>query len=192
MRIAIGCDHAGLPLKETVAAVVKSAGHELLDLGTSTTERVDYPDYAKKVAKAILEGRAERGILLCGSGVGVCIAANKIKGIYAGVCHDTYSAHQSVEHDDMNVLCLGARIIGPELASEIVRAFLGATFSGEEARRRRGDPNHEIGSGKVWRPAPSDPTFDKGESGWYTLLLSASRPAREAGRFSGRRQPSVG
>jgi len=149
MRIAIGCDHAGFPLKETVAAVVKMAGHEPLDLGTYNTDRVDYPDYAKKVAKAILEGRAERGILVCGSGVGVCIAANKIKGIYAGVCHDTYSAHQSVEHDDMNVLCLGARIIGPEIASEIVRAFLGATFSGEERHKRRVAAIHEIEAGKI-------------------------------------------
>jgi len=149
MRIAIGCDHAGFPLKETVAAVVKMAGHEPLDLGTYNTDRVDYPDYAKKVAKAILEGRAERGILVCGSGVGVCIAANKIKGIYAGVCHDTYSAHQSVEHDDMNVLCLGARIIGPEIASEIVRAFLAATFSGEERHKRRVAAIHEIEAGKI-------------------------------------------
>ncbi|MCX6027455.1 MAG: ribose 5-phosphate isomerase B [Chloroflexi bacterium] len=149
MRIAIGCDHAGFPLKETVAAVVTMAGHEPLDLGTYDTDRVDYPDYAKKVAKAILEGRAERGILLCGSGVGVCIAANKIKGIYAGVCHDTYSAHQSVEHDDMNVLCLGARIIGPEIATEIVRAFLGATFSEEESHKRRVGIIREIEAGKV-------------------------------------------
>ena len=149
MRIAIGCDHAGFPLKVTVAAVVKMAGHEPLDLGTYNTDRVDYPDYAKKVAKAILEGRAERGILVCGSGVGVCIAANKIKGIYAGVCHDTYSAHQSVEHDDMNVLCLGARIIGPEIASEIVRAFLAATFSGEERHKRRVAAIHEIEAGKI-------------------------------------------
>lgn len=149
MRIAIGCDHAGFPLKETVAAVVKMAGHEPLDLGTYDTNRVDYPDYAQKVAKAILEGRAERGILLCGSGVGVCIAANKIKGIYAGVCHDTYSAHQSVEHDDMNVLCLGARIVGPEIATEIVRAFLGATFSGEERHQRRVGMIREIEAGKT-------------------------------------------
>jgi len=147
MRIAIGCDHAGFPLKETVAAVVKTAGHEPLDLGTYNRDRVDYPDYAKKVAKAILEGRAERGILLCGSGVGVCIAANKIKGIYAGVCHDTYSAHQSVEHDAMNVLCLGARIIGPEIAIEIVRAFLGATFSEEERHKRRVGLIREIEAG---------------------------------------------
>jgi ribose 5-phosphate isomerase B len=149
MRIAIGCDHAGLALKDTVAAVVRSAGHDPLDLGTFTSDRVDYPDYAKKVAKAILEGRAERGILVCGSGVGVCIAANKFKGIYAGVCHDTYSAHQSVEHDDMNVLCLGARVIGPEIAGEIVQAFLGATFSGEQRHERRVAMIRDIEAGKT-------------------------------------------
>ncbi len=149
MRIAIGCDHAGLALKEAVAATVKSSGHEALDLGTYTSDRVDYPDYAKKVAKAILEGRAERGILVCGSGVGVCIAANKIKGIYAGVCHDTYSAHQSVEHDDMNVLCLGARVIGPALADEIVQAFLAATFSEEDRHKRRVGMIHDLETGKT-------------------------------------------
>ena len=137
MRIAIGCDHAGFPLKETVAAVVKTAGHEPLDLGTYNRDRVDYPDYAKKVAKAILEGRAERGILLCGSGVGVCIAANKIKGIYAGVCHDTYSAHQGVQHDDMNVLSLGARVVGEELAFELARTFLEAAYLSSEKYQRR-------------------------------------------------------
>jgi ribose 5-phosphate isomerase B len=149
MRVAIGCDHAGFPLKETVAAAVKLAGHEPLDLGAYNSDRVDYPDYAKKVAQAVLEGRAERGILLCGSGVGVCIAANKIKGIYAGVCHDTYSAHQSVEHDDMNVLCLGARIIGPEIATEIVRAFLGAAFSDEERHKRRVGMIRDIEAGNM-------------------------------------------
>ncbi len=149
MRVAIGCDHAGFPLKEIVAAVVTMAGHEPLDLGAYNSDRVDYPDYAVKVGQAMLEGRADRGILLCGSGVGVCIAANKIKGIYAGVCHDTYSAHQSVEHDDMNVLCLGARIIGPELAAEIVRAFLGATFSNEERHKRRVGKIHDIEAGKA-------------------------------------------
>ncbi len=149
MRVAIGCDHAGFPLKETVAAVVKLAGHEPLDLGAYNSERVDYPEYAKKVAQAVLEGRADRGILLCGSGVGVCIAANKIKGIYAGVCHDTYSAHQAVEHDDMNVLCLGARIIGPEIAAEIVRAFLGAAFSNEDRHKRRVGMIRDIESGNM-------------------------------------------
>jgi ribose 5-phosphate isomerase B len=106
-------------------------------LGTHNTDSVDYPDYAKKIGEAILSGHAERGVLLCGSGVGACIAANKIPGIYAGVCHDTYSAHQGVEHDDMNVLCLGARIIGPEVAKELVEAFLSAKFTGEERHVRR-------------------------------------------------------
>ena len=109
----------------------------MLDLGTNSLRSVDYPDYAEKLGRAIQAGQAERGILLCGSGIGACIAANKLRGIYAGVCHDTYSAHQGVEHDDMNVLCLGARIIGPELVKEIVRAFLQARFTREERHLRR-------------------------------------------------------
>ena len=113
------------------------AGWEVLDLGTNSLRSVDYPDYAEKLGRAIQAGQAERGILLCGSGIGACIAANKLRGIYAGVCHDTYSAHQGVEHDDMNVLCLGARIIGPELVKEIVRAFLQARFTREERHLRR-------------------------------------------------------
>ncbi|MGD0574918.1 MAG: ribose 5-phosphate isomerase B [Anaerolineales bacterium] len=137
MRVALGFDHAGFPLKSTVVEAVRAAGQETVDLGTHNEQKVDYPDYAEKVARAILQGQAERGILVCGSGVGVCIAANKFKGIYAGVCHDTYSAHQAVEHDNMNVLCLGARIIGPELAAEIIRAFLGARFSQEPRHQRR-------------------------------------------------------
>lgn len=137
MKIAIACDHAGFPLKETVIQAVQKAGHEVLDLGTDSTASVDYPDFAEKLGKAIQNGQAERGILICGSGVGACIAANKMKGIFACLCHDTYSAHQGVEHDDMNVLCLGARIIGPELAVELVRAFIGAEFSNEERHRRR-------------------------------------------------------
>lgn len=112
-------------------------GHTVLDLGTDSTQSVDYPDYAEKVGRAILDGQAERGILLCGSGVGASIAANKMKGIYAGVCHDTYSAHQGVEHDAMNVLCMGPRIIGPELIKEIVAAFLRAEFSNDERHVRR-------------------------------------------------------
>lgn len=139
MRIAIGCDHAGFELKSTVVEVVRAAGHELLDFGTDSTAPVDYPDYAAAVAQAVSEGRAERGIVLCGSGVGACVAANKVRGVRAGVCHDSYSAHQGVEHDDMNVLCLGARIIGAALAPELVRAFLGAQFSGEERHQRRLD-----------------------------------------------------
>ena len=137
MRVAIAVDHAGFPLKDEVICVVRDAGHEVEDLGTFSTEPVDYPDYAEKVGRAILQGKAERGILVCGSGVGACVAANKIKGIYAGLCHDVYSAHQGVEHDDMNVLCLGARIIGPALVPELVLAFLKAEFSTVERHRRR-------------------------------------------------------
>jgi ribose 5-phosphate isomerase B len=137
MKIAVACDHGGFPLKETVIAVVRNAGHEVLDLGTDSAEAVDYPDYAEKLGRVIQSGQAERGILLCGSGVGACIAANKMKGVYAGICHDTYSAHQGVEHDDMNVLCLGARIVGPELVREIVAAFLGARFLGNDPGQER-------------------------------------------------------
>jgi ribose 5-phosphate isomerase B len=137
MRIVLGCDHAGFPLKRVVKDVVRDAGHQVVDVGTDSADPVDYPDITEKVGRAIVEGRAQRGVLLCGSGVGACIAANKIAGIYASVCHDTYSAHQAVEHDDMNVLCLGARIIGSELAREVVRAYLGAVFSKDERHRRR-------------------------------------------------------
>lgn len=137
MRIAVACDHAGFTLKDEVIAVIQSSGNDVLDLGTYNQEPVDYPDYAEKAARAILQGQAERGVLICGSGVGACIAANKIKGIYACVCHDTYSAHQGVEHDNMNVLCLGGRIIGVEPAKEIVAAFIKAKFSQEERHKRR-------------------------------------------------------
>jgi ribose 5-phosphate isomerase B len=137
MKIAIACDHAGLPLKETAMEVVKAAGYEPLDLGTFSPESVDYPDYAEKIGLTLQAGEAERGILICGSGVGASIAANKMNGVYAGLCHDTYSARQGVEHDDMNVLCLGARIIGPELAKELMAAFLSAQFSAEERHKRR-------------------------------------------------------
>lgn len=141
MKIAVACDHAGFPLKALIIDLVRLEGHEVFDLGTDNVNPVDYPDYAVKVGHSILSGMTDRGILLCGSGVGANIAANKINGIYAGVCHDTYSAHQAVEHDDMNVLCLGARIIGPEPAREIVIAFLRARFvgkdSGQERHKRR-------------------------------------------------------
>ena len=137
MIIAVACDHAGFPLKDVVLDVVRASGHEVLDLGTNSNEAVDYPDYAEKLGQAIQSGEAERGILLCGSGVGACIAANKLRGVYAGVCHDTYSAHQGVEHDDMNVLCLGARIIGPELVHELVAAFLAARFLGNDPGQER-------------------------------------------------------
>ena len=145
MKVAVATDHAGFPLKETVLEIVRAAGHEPIDLGTNNTASVDYPDMAEKLGRALLSGEAWRGILLCGSGVGACIAANKMNGIYAGVCHDTYSAHQAVEHDDMNVLCLGARIIGPEPAREIIQAFLGARFVGNDPGQER----HKRRVGKV-------------------------------------------
>src|SRR5947199_6809523 len=130
MKIVIGCDHAGLELKNTIADYLGKNGHQVVDVGTYTPDSVDYPDYAEKVGQAVLSGEAERGILICGSGVGASVAANKLKGIRAGLCHDVYSAHQGVEHDDMNVLCLGSRIIGVELAAELVNAFLGARYLG--------------------------------------------------------------
>ncbi len=137
MRIVVGADHRGYALKETIAARLRSSGHEVLDVGTDGEEPVDYPDYALAVGKALRSGEAERGILVCGSGVGASIAANRLPGVRAGLCHDTYSAHQGVEHDDMNMLCLGSRVIGPELALELTYTFLKAIFSGEERHRRR-------------------------------------------------------
>jgi ribose 5-phosphate isomerase B len=137
VKVAVACDHAGFPLKQAVLEAVAKAGHEVLDLGTDTTASVDYPDYAEKAGRAIQRKEADRAIVLCGSGVGAALAANKMAGIRAGLCHDTYSAHQCVEHDDVNLLALGARIIGPEVAIEVVRAFLGAKFSGEERHLRR-------------------------------------------------------
>lgn len=128
MRVAIGCDHGGYPLRQAVIEAVHEAGCELLDFGALSSERSDYSDYAEKVGCAIQKGEAERGVLICGSGVGISIAANKMKGIYAAVCHDTYSAHQGVEHDQMNVLCLGGLVIGTQLAKELVMAFLKAKF----------------------------------------------------------------
>jgi ribose 5-phosphate isomerase B len=137
MRIAIAGDHAGFELKRDLAEVLRRQGHDVLDLGTHSTAAVDYPDCAQSVGDAVTGGQAERGIIVCGSGAGVSIAANKITGIRAAVVHDTYTAHQAVEHDDMNVLCLGARVIGPALALEIATAFLAAAFSGEARHRRR-------------------------------------------------------
>jgi RpiB/LacA/LacB family sugar-phosphate isomerase len=137
MRIAVGADHAGFELKEKLLEYVRAAGHEAIDLGTHSTQSVDYPDYAKAVGLALREDRADRGLLLCGSGVGASVAINKIPGIRAGLCHDSYSAHQGVEHDDMNVLVLGARVIGLELAKELVGDFLRASFTNEERHRRR-------------------------------------------------------
>jgi len=139
MRVAVGADHAGFPLKQVVLDAVEDAGHTVIDVGTFDASPVDYPDYALLVGRAIQNGEADRGILLCGSGVGVSIAASKLRGIRAGVCHDIYSSHQAVEHDDINVLCLGPRVIGPAVMVELINAFLGARFSGEERHQRRLD-----------------------------------------------------
>src|SRR5579871_2617562 len=137
MNLAVACDHAGYPLKTRVIEELRKADHIVTDLGTNSTEPVDYPDYACAVAQAVLAGRAERAVLICGSGAGACVAANKFKGIRAATCHDPFSAHQSVEDDDVNVLCLGARVIGSELAMELVRRYLAANFSGLERHKRR-------------------------------------------------------
>ncbi|MGZ8432977.1 MAG: ribose 5-phosphate isomerase B [Candidatus Binatia bacterium] len=137
MRIAIGADHAGFDLKQTLAAYLRHHGHEVIDQGTDSDQPVDYPDFAEAVGNAVLAGTAERGVLVCGSGVGASVSANKLPGIRAGLCHDTYSAHQGVEHDAMNILVLGARIIGVEMARELVDHFLAAKFNGEERHRRR-------------------------------------------------------
>jgi RpiB/LacA/LacB family sugar-phosphate isomerase len=138
MRIAIGADHGGFSLKENIVASLQEEGHEAVDVGAHTLDPTDdYPDFARAVGLAVQRGDAERGIIICGSGVGACVAANKLRGIRAGICHDTYSARQGVEHDDMNVLCLGARVVGVELARELVRAFIGAQFSGAERHVRR-------------------------------------------------------
>ncbi len=138
MIIAFGCDHAGFPLKSRLVEAIADGGHDVLDCGAQKLDPDDdYPDYARAVGEAVAAGRAERGVIVCGSGVGVAVAASKIPGVRAAMCHDTYSAHQGVEHDAMNVLTLGARVVGPELAAELVLAFLGATFSGAERHRRR-------------------------------------------------------
>lgn len=139
MNVALGSDHAGFELKERIKVHVQELRHEALDFGTHSTAAVDYPDFAEAVGLAVRDRRAERGILVCGSGVGAAIAANKIPGVRAGLCHDHYSAHQGVEHDDMNVLVLGGRIIGEALALELVHAFLGAAFTAEERHQRRLD-----------------------------------------------------
>ena len=138
MRIAIGADHGGFPLNERVIEELRGAGHEIIDFGTHDgSQPDDYPDYAKQVGEAVQNRSADIGLLICGSGVGAAVAANKLRGIRAALCGDTYSAHQSREHDDCNVLCLGARVIGVELALEIVRSFVAARFTGEERHRRR-------------------------------------------------------
>jgi ribose 5-phosphate isomerase B len=137
MRIALSADHAGYLLKQELAAKLTQQGHDVLDLGTHSSAPVDYPDAAEAVASALRDRQADRGIIVCGSGAGVSIAASKFPGVRAAVCHDTYTAHQAVEHDDMNVLCLGSRVVGPALALEVATAFLAATFSGEDRHQRR-------------------------------------------------------
>jgi len=137
MKIAVGFDHGGFPLKQTVLETVRATGHEPIDMGTDSAESVDFPDFTEKVGRAVQSGEAERGIIVCGSGVGACIAANKMKGIYASICHDTYSAAQGVAHDDMNVLCLGGRIVGVELAVVLIQAFLGAEYQGNKTGGER-------------------------------------------------------
>ena len=137
MRVAAASDHAGYELKTLLVRLVEQLGHTVSDLGTHDTAPVDYPDSATAVGRAVRTAQADRGILVCGSGVGASVAANKMPGIRAGLCHDTYSAHQGVEHDDMNILVLGGRVVGPALATELVEAFLGARFSGEERHVRR-------------------------------------------------------
>ena len=152
MKVAIGFDHAGFPLKQTVLETVIEAGHEPIDVGTNSAEPVDFPDFAEKVGRTIQSGKAERGIIVCGSGIGACIAANKMKGVYASICHDTYSAAQGVKHDNMNVLCLGGRVVGPELAKALIVAFLEARYlgndSGGERLARRVDKIHKIEKGE--------------------------------------------
>ena len=137
MKLVLASDHAGVALKARVMEQLRQEGHEVADLGTNSTDAVDYPDYAKAVAMAVLQGQAERAVLICGSGAGACVAANKFKGIRSATCHDSFSARQCVEDDDVNVLCLGARVIGPELAVEVVRDYVNARFSGAERHRRR-------------------------------------------------------
>lgn len=132
MKVVVGFDHAGFPLKQVVLDAVRDAGDEPIDVGTNSDDPVDFPDYSEKIGHAIQTGEAERGILCCGSGIGACIAANKMKGVYASICHDTYSAAQGVMHDDMNVLCLGGRVVGPELATALIKAFLNARYIGND------------------------------------------------------------
>ena len=144
MRIALSADHAGYLLKQELAAKLAQQGHDVLDLGTHSLAPVDYPDSAEAVAAVLRDRQADRGIIVCGSGAGVSIAANKFPGVRAAVCHDTYSAHQGVEHDDMNVLCLGSRVVGPSLALEVATAFLAAVFSREDRHQRRLNKVHDI------------------------------------------------
>jgi ribose 5-phosphate isomerase B len=144
MRIAVGADHAGYPLKVEVVRFLEEQGHEVTDLGTHSTDPVDFPEYAKRVGQAVQLGKVDRGVLVCGSGVGACVAANKLRGIRAALCHDTYTAHQGVEHDDVNVLCLGGRVVGLALAYDIMRSWLTARYIGTGRHQRRVDQILEI------------------------------------------------
>ncbi|HEY1527437.1 MAG TPA: ribose 5-phosphate isomerase B [Candidatus Angelobacter sp.] len=144
MKITIGSDHAGFALKTVLIDHLQKSGHQISDVGTDSTAPVDYPDYAEAVARGVLQGGSERGILICGSGVGASVAANKVPGIRAGLCHDSYSAHQGVEHDDVNVLVLGSRVVADELAKDLCTIFLNAKFTGEERHRRRLAKIHTI------------------------------------------------
>lgn len=153
-RVAIGCDHAGYPLKAVLARFLRERKHPLVDVGTRSRRAVDYPDYTVRLCRVLQEGRADRGVMICGSGAGSCIAANKMKGIRAAVCHDHYTAHQAVEHDDVNVLCLGSRVIGESLARDLVEAFLHARFSGEARHRRRLEKVIALEAGDQEGPCP--------------------------------------
>jgi ribose 5-phosphate isomerase B len=148
MKIAVACDHGGFPLKQAIIETIQQAGHTPIDLGTDSPAPVDYPDFVERAGKVLQKNEVDRAVLICGSGVGACIAANKMKGVYAGLCHDTYSAHQGVEHDNMNALCLGARIVGSELAKEIVTSFLAAEFSSESRHHRRVGKIRKLEEGK--------------------------------------------
>ena len=144
MKIVVGSDHAGFPMKAEILAFLRGLGHEIEDVGSYDPAPVDFPDVARKVAAAITSGRAERGLMICGTGVGASIGANKMKGIRAAVCHDIHSAHQSVEHDDVNVMCIGAKIVGPWLASDLISSYLAAEFSTDEDFRRRVEKLHQM------------------------------------------------
>lgn len=161
MRITIGSDHAGFELKQALAEYIKSKGHEVIDVGTHDTKSVDYPDFAEAVGASILQGKCDRGVLICGSGVGASVAANKVRGVRAGLCHDHYSAHQGVEHDDMNVLVMGARVIGIATAQELVGAYLSANYTHEERHQRRLDKVNAI-ENRSMAPAGSPGTAAKG------------------------------
>jgi ribose 5-phosphate isomerase B len=155
MRVVIGTDHAGFDLKAPLIEEMQALGHTVIDVGTNGPDSVDYPDYARAVAETILQGKADAGVMLCGSGVGGCVAVNKFPGIRAGLCHDTFSAHQGVEDDAVNVLCMGARVIGPALAVEVLRAFLGGKFSGLPRHQRR--LNKVIEIERQYMPGAAEP-----------------------------------